>query len=68
MTEVEKILYTTEEVKLVLGNLYKYLKITEPEEFETIDQNRLTKCIGDNTYEKTKRDTGWLLFILGEGQ
>ena len=68
MEPSEKILYTTDEVKFVLGNLYQCLNITKPEEFETIDQNRLTKCIGENTYEKTKRDTGWLLFILGEGQ
>ena len=58
MTEVEKILYTTEGVELVLGNLYQCLNITEPKEFETIDQKRLTNCIGNKTYGKTKRETG----------
>ena len=34
VTEVEKILYDTEKVKSVLGDLYKCLNITKPEKFE----------------------------------
>ena len=64
VTEMENILYDTEEVKFVLGDLYTCLNITKTEEFESLTQKRLTKCIEKDKKKKIKRDTGWLSFLL----